>query len=68
MFIGFWCGDLLIDNRVVASLTSMSAPLWLESVWVLAVGFLMGGADACPLVGGADSNPSGGWGLASGWD
>ena len=23
----------------------------------------MGGADACPLVGGADSNPSGGWGL-----
>ena len=26
----------------------------------------MGGADACPLVGGADSNPSGGWGLVSG--
>ena len=22
----------------------------------------MGGGDACPLVGGADSNPSGGWG------
>ena len=28
----------------------------------------MGGADACPLVGGADSNPSGGWGFVSGWD
>ena len=26
----------------------------------LAVGFLMGGTDACPLVGGADFYPSGG--------
>ena len=26
----------------------------------------MGGADACPLVGGADSYPSGGWGLSLG--
>ena len=26
----------------------------------------MGGADACPLVSGADSYPSGGWGLVSG--
>ena len=26
----------------------------------------MGGADACCLVGGADSNPSGGWGSISG--
>ena len=31
-----------------------------------AVGFLMGGTDACPLVGGADSYPSGGWGFVSG--
>ena len=46
----------------------MSAPLCLKSVWGLGVGFLMAGADACPLVGGADSNPSGGWGLVSGWD
>ena len=37
-------------------------------VWGLAVGFLMGGTNACPLVGGTDSNPSGGWGLVSGWD
>ena len=34
----------------------------------LAVGFLMGGTDACPLVGGADSYPSGGWGFVSGGD
>ena len=27
--------------------------LWLKLVWGLAVGFLMGGTDACPLVGGA---------------
>ena len=45
----------------------MSAPVWLKSVWELAVGFPMGGADGYPLVGGADSNPSGGWGLVSGW-
>ena len=37
--------------------------MWLKSAWGLAVGFLMGGADACPLVGGADSYPSGGWGF-----
>ena len=43
----------------------MSAPLVDEGgMGVLAVGFLMGGADACPLVGGADSNPSGGGGLS----
>ena len=29
----------------------------------LAVGFLIGGTNACPLVGGADSFPSGGWGF-----
>ena len=47
----------------------MSAPLVVEvGMGPQAVGFLMGGADACPLVGGADSNPSGGWGLVSGWD
>ena len=47
----------------------MSAPLVAEvGMGGLAVGFLMGGADACPLVGGADSNPSGGWGFVSGWD
>jgi len=40
----------------------------MTSVWGLGVGFLMGGVDACPLVGGADSNPSGGWGLVSGWN
>ena len=27
----------------------------------------MGGTDARPLVGGADSYPSGGWGFVSGW-
>ena len=31
----------------------------------LAVGFLMGGTGAGPLVGGADSYPSGGWGFVS---
>ena len=46
----------------------MSAPFVAEVGMGLALGFLMGGADACPLVGGADSNPSGGWGLVSGWD
>ena len=47
----------------------MSAPLVAEvGMGGLAVGFLMGAADACLLVGGADSNPSGGWGLVSGWD
>ena len=46
----------------------MSAPLVAEVCMGLAVGFLMGGADASPLVGGADSNPSGGRGLVSGWD
>ena len=34
----------------------------------LSVGFLMGGAGACTLVGGADSNPSGECGLVFGWD
>ena len=55
------------DNRVVASLTSgvCLPPLWLKSVWGLAVGFLMGGTDACLLVGGADSYPSGGRGFVS---
>jgi len=39
--------------------------LWLESVGGLAVGFLMGGIDACPLVGGADSCHSVlGWALS----
>ena len=60
IIMGFWCGDLFTDNRVVASLTSGVCPLLLKLVWGLAVGFLMGGADACPLVGGADSNSSGG--------
>jgi len=46
----------------------VSAPLWLKSVWGLAVGFFMGEADACPLVDGDDSYPSGGLGLVSGWD
>ena len=41
-------------------------PLWLRLVRGLAVGFLMGGFDAYPLVGGADSYPSGQWGFASG--
>ena len=31
----------------------------------LAVGFLMGGTGACPLVGGANFYPFGGWGLDS---
>ena len=44
----------------------MSAPLVAEVIWGLAIGFLKGGADACPLVGGADSNPSVGLGLVSG--
>ena len=54
------------DNRVVASLPSGVCPLVAEVGKGLAVGFLMGGADACPLVGGADSCPSGGWGFVSG--
>ena len=32
----------------------------------LVAGFLMGETGACPLVGGADSYPSGGWGFVSG--
>ena len=32
----------------------------------LAVGFLMGGTGAFPLIGGAYSYPSGGWGLSLG--
>ena len=47
----------------------MSAPLVAEvgtGGGGLAVGVLMGGTDACSLVGGADSYPSGGWGLVSG--
>ena len=49
--------DPFRDNRVVASLTLASAPLplRLKLVQGFAVGFLMGGADACPLVGRADS-------------
>ena len=43
----------------------MSASLVAEFDTGLAVGFLMGGTDACPLVGGADSYPSGGWGFVS---
>ena len=43
----------------------MSAPLWLKLVQGFAVDFLLGRTDACPLVGGDDSNPSGGWGLVS---
>ena len=31
----------------------------------IAVGFLMEGTGACPLVGGADSYPSGVWGFVS---
>ena len=46
----------------------VSAPPVAEVGMGLGVGFLMGGADGCPLVGGADSNPSGGWGLVTGWD
>ena len=46
----------------------MSAPLVAEFGMGLAVGFLMGGTGACPLVDGADSCPSGGWGFVSGWD
>ena len=46
----------------------MSTALWLNLVWGLAVGFLMGETSACPPVGAADSFPSGGWGFVSGWD
>ena len=45
----------------------MSAPLVAEvGRGVLAAYFPMGGTGACPLVGGADSYPSGGLGFASG--
>ena len=55
------------DNRIVASLTSdVCPPLSLKLVWGLAIGFLMGGTGSCPLVGGTDSYPSGGWGFISG--
>ena len=42
--------------------------MWLNLVWGLAVGFLMGGSGACLLVSGANSYPSGGWGFVSGYD
>ena len=59
----------MTDNRVVASLTSdICPPVAQFGKGGLAVGFLMGEADACPLVGGAESYPSGGRGLVSGWD
>ena len=32
------------------------------------ISFLMGGTGACPLIGVADSYPSGGWGFVSGYD
>ena len=61
--------SILQKIRVVASLTSgICLPLWLNLVWGLAVGFLMGEVDAGPLVNGAYSNPSVGWGFVSGWD
>ena len=44
----------------------MSAPLEAEVGRGLALGNLMGGTGTCPLVGGADSYPSGGWGSVSG--
>ena len=67
IFIGFWCGLLFADNRVVASFTSDVFPLlWLKLVRGLAVGFLMGGAGACPLADGAESYPSDGWGFVPG--
>ena len=44
----------------------MSDPLVAEVGIGAVVGFLMGGTDACPLVGGADFYPSGGWGFVSG--
>ena len=45
----------------------MSLTLVAEVIWEVAGGFLMGGADAFPLVGGADSNPYGGWDTVSEW-
>ena len=33
-----------------------------------ALGFPLGGADDCPVLGGADSIALGGWGIVSGWD
>ena len=44
----------------------MSTLLVAEADRGLAIGFLMGGAGACPVVGGVDSYPSGGWGLSLG--
>ena len=54
------------DNTVVAPLSFAVCPLVTEVGKGLGVGFLMGGSGACPLVGGADSYPFGGWGFVSG--
>ena len=44
----------------------MSALLVAEVGTGLTAGFLTGETGACTMVGGADSNPSGGWGFVSG--
>ena len=49
-------GELFKNNRVIASLISGVCPLVAE----VGMGACCRLPDACPLVGGADSNPSGG--------
>ena len=56
------------DNRVVASLTSDVCPPVAEVGTRAYCRIPDGRADACPLVGGADSYLSGFWGFVSGWD
>ena len=46
----------------------MSSPLVVEVGTGALCRLPDGGTEACPLVGGADSYPSGGWGFVSGWD
>ena len=68
---GLWC-PFWQTIELLPLFLLMSAPpphaLWLKLEPGVAVGFLMGGTGACPLVSGTDSYPSGGWGFVSGWD
>ena len=62
----FWSGHLFADNRVVASLTSVSSPL-VPEFGMRACCNLPDGRDWCLPTGRvADSYLSGGWGFVSG--
>ena len=61
----FLCGFLCAVSSIVASLAPGVCPLVGRLIQGLAVGFLMGGIGAFPLVGGAASCPSGVQGFIS---